>query len=82
MRNADEFVITMWPAWARYICRHRCAHAPLGGFGVGAALGALGRSEPRDLEPWMVLEQLNETLADHSGRAKNAYRNLVGHRDG
>ena len=28
--------------------------------------------KPRNLEPGMVFEQLNVTLADHSGRAKNA----------
>jgi hypothetical protein len=36
------------------------------------ASGAIGGSEPRHLEPWVVLEQLNEALPDNAGSAKNS----------
>ena len=46
--------------------------APLGGVAVLLAAGAVAGRKPRDLEPRMVLEQLDEALADHTGRAKDA----------
>ncbi len=50
----------------------RGVEAPLGGFAVGLAAGAVAGSEPGDLKPGVVLEELNEALADHSGRAEDA----------
>ena len=46
--------------------------APLGGFAVGFAAGAVAGGEPGDLEPGMVLEQLNVALAHHAGGAEDA----------
>ena len=37
--------------------------------------GAIARADPRQLEPRMVLQKLDEMLADHSGRAENTYFN-------
>ena len=50
----------------------RSVQPPLGGFAVGLAAGAVAGGEPGDLEPGMVFEELNEALADHSGRAQDA----------
>ena len=33
--------------------------------------GPFAGAEPSDLEPWMILKQRDELLADHPGRAKN-----------
>ena len=35
--------------------------------------------QPCDLEPWMVFEQLNKTLPDHSGRAEYSDWDLIRH---
>ena len=50
----------------------RRVQPPLGGLAVRLAAGAVAGRQPRNLEPRMVLKQLNEALADHSGRAQNA----------
>ena len=52
----------------------RSFETPAGGFGVGAAFGAVGGGEPRDLEPGVVFERLNETLTDDAGGTEDSYR--------
>ena len=50
--------------------------APFGCFAIGLSAGPVAGGQPRDLEPWMVFEQLNVSLAHHSGGAQNADRLL------
>src|SRR5208282_5061021 len=40
---------------------------------------AVRRRQPRDLEPGMGLEHLDETLADNSGSAEDSDWNFLGH---
>src|SRR5581483_6461939 len=40
---------------------------------VFLACRAVARSQPLDRKPRVVLQELNEMLADHAGRAKDAY---------
>jgi hypothetical protein len=40
--------------------------------GVGLAGAAIARRQPRNLKPRVIAQQLNESLPDHSSRAKNA----------
>src|SRR6202041_2202185 len=44
----------------------------MGGCAVGPAAGPVAGSQPGHLEPGVVFKQLNEALADHSGRAQNS----------
>ncbi len=46
--------------------------APFGGFAVGLSARAVASGKPGDLEPGVVLKQLDEPLADHSGRAQDS----------
>ncbi len=57
---------------ARNALGQRSVEPPLGGFPVKLAAGTVAGGEPGDLKPRMVFEQLDETLADHSGRAEDA----------
>src|ERR1035437_1621776 len=50
----------------------RRVQAPPGGFSVGFAAGAVAGAQPCNFKPGMALKQLNEALADHSGRAEDA----------
>ncbi len=54
------------PLWERGV------ESPFSGFAVELPAGAVTGGEPGDFEPRMVFEELNETLADHSGRAEDA----------
>ena len=51
-----------------------------GGFAVGLAGGAVGGRQPCDLEPRMVLQQLDKSLSDDAGGAENPNRNFAIHR--
>src|SRR5581483_8968536 len=55
-------------------------HAPADSFGVAAAFRAFRGGEPRDFKPGMMLQHLNEALADDTGGAKNPDANLSFHR--
>ncbi len=57
---------------ARDAFGQRGVEAPLGGFAIDFAAGTVAGGQPGDLKPWMVFEELNEALADHSGRAQDA----------
>ena len=50
----------------------RRVETPLGGFAVGLAAGPVAGRKPGYLKPRMVFEQLDVTLADHSGGAEDA----------
>ena len=52
--------------------RQRRVQPPLRGLAVSLAARPVAGRKPGDFEPRMVLEQLDVTLADHSGRAQDA----------
>ena len=48
----------------------------LRGFRIALAEGTLAGRNPGDFKPRVALEQLDESLAHHSGGPQNAYRDL------
>ncbi len=57
---------------------NRRLHLPLGCFRVGLSEGTLAGRNPGHFKPRMTLEQLNKSLAHHSGGTQYAYRDLCG----
>ena len=55
--------------------RHRSGHSPAGadGFLIGLPGAPAGSCQSRQLEPGVIFEQSNETLAHHAGRTDNAH---------
>ena len=55
--------------------RHRSGHSPAGadGFLIGLPGAPAGSCQSRQLEPGVIFEQSNETLAHHTGRTDNAH---------
>src|SRR6202042_2713559 len=51
----------------------RRVETPRAGFGVGFAGRAVAGGEPGNVEPGVVREELDESLSDRTGRAKNTY---------
>ena len=52
---------------------------PARGFGIRPAFGTIGSGKPCDFEPRMMLQHLNEALADDAGGTEDSYRKFVRH---
>src|ERR1039458_4572424 len=50
---------------------------PAHGFPIGLSSGTIRSCQPRNFEPGMGFEQLQETLADNAGSAQNSDRNFL-----
>ena len=55
------------------VTRQRGVELPPARFTISLARAAVACCQPRNVEPRMIVEQLNKSLANHSGRAQNAY---------
>ena len=57
--------------------RHGAGEAPASGVAVLLPGRAIARAQPRQVEPRVILQKLDEMLADHAGGAENSYFNWL-----
>ena len=55
---------------------NRCLQTPARGLRIRTAFGPVRSRQPRDFEPWVMLQHLDKALPDDAGGTQNSYRDF------